>query len=104
MHRHFTAFSMPLASLATASDGTVAPLAYDTSGPVPYYIVTFSPGGFLDPACDFGLCHAGHTQGRGDVIEHRHMRVVHKELVHEADVPLLRRQPGDIVTVEQDLP
>ena len=34
----------------SADNTTAGALTYDTTGPVPFYAVTFSPGSFLDPA------------------------------------------------------
>jgi YD repeat-containing protein len=42
---------------------TAAPLGYDTSGPVPYYVVTFDPGAFLDPAT---VATDGYSYGTSD--------------------------------------
>ncbi len=47
-------------------------------------------GGLAHAAVDLGRGQAGDAQRRGDVLVHRQVGVVHEELVHQADVALLR--------------
>jgi len=60
-------------------------------------------GGFSDAVVDLGFGHARHFQRRGDVFKHGHMRVVHKELVHEADLAFLGGEGGDVFALHEDL-
>ena len=56
----------------------------------------------LDPALDLGPVEPLDAQRRGDVLEHRHVRIVDEELVDEADVALLRADAGDVLAVHHD--
>ena len=51
---------------------------------------------------DFGLLHPRHAQRRGDVLEHREIRIVDELLIDHRDVPLLHGDAGHILSIEPD--
>ena len=61
-------------------------------------------GGLAHAAVDLGPGQAGDAEGGGDVLGDGQVGVVHEELVHQADVALLRGEVGDVAAVEEDAP
>jgi len=55
-------------------------------------------------AVDFRLGNTGDFQRRGNIVIDRHVRVVDEKLVYQTDVALLRRQAGDILAIQHNLP